>query len=360
MTRRRLLTPTNRLVEGFLRCTDCGCDYPVLRRVPRLVPPEQFTDEERSALADTPSGSDPEVLRDEPSPEDVQARIEVMIRAKTILSDMSPKLRERAERNVQYLLHHTESKRKFVLTVKPHLSRAPRRILDLGGGQGGTLKDFKEAFSPETAILLDLDPTWVEVAALRDFECEVIRGDATRLPLAAEAIDLLVSTATLEHIPDWRAAVREVARTAQRALICYGPNGRFPYDFGHLDAPFVTWLNPEAASRVALLYHRMRRTGRTAESIRGELAVTFFIPRAAVVRELRSLGLEVRNVFAEFLEHSVNESYHFAAAGLMKTLRRAPWVRTIFAKGLTFLGAEPNVYLLTGPRERTSGPSGDR
>jgi hypothetical protein len=165
------------------------------------------------------------------------------------------------------------------------------------------------------------------------------------MPLADGSFDLLVTTATLEHIRDWKGALKEMARVSQSGLICYNPNGRFPYDIGHLDAPFVTWLPPGPAARVAYLFHRLRGTGRTMESIRKELSVTFYIPRGAVVRQLRTEGLNVENAFGVFLEHSVADRYHLHGGRLMGLMRRYPWLRSLLVNLFVRTGSEPNVYL---------------
>jgi SAM-dependent methyltransferase len=268
-----------------------------------------------------------------------------MVREKLLVDDLPPKLRERAEADVEYRVHHSEDKEKFVLTAAPFLAEPPQTIMDLGGGQGGTLTSFRRRYQPRTPLLVDLDPEMVEIARLRDPDTEVVRGDALRLPLPDGGIDFLVSTATLEHIPDWRKTLDEMARVACCGLISYGPNAIFPYDFGHLDAPLVTWLPDGPGAHAAHCWHRLRRTGRTMESIRNELNQTFYIPRTAVVRQLKSQGLEVDNVFAEFLRHSVRESYHMRAGGLKRLLARQSWLRELFARFFLVLGAEPNVYL---------------
>jgi uncharacterized protein YbaR (Trm112 family) len=348
---RRAQSPAGRLRDGLLGCRRCAARYPVLRWVPRLLPAGELTEEERGAALASQRPVAAQPVEEPHDREAARCEIERLTRAKILYADLPPRLRARAEQNLEYLLHHTEEKGKFVRTVAPHARGNPRVIADLGGGQGGTLKSFREHYRPAISLLVDLDPVWVEVAALREPENEVVRADAIRLPLADRSIDLLVTTAALEHIPDWRRAVGEMARAARQTLLCYGPNGGFPFDFGHLDAPLVTWLPPRAGVGVARLFHGLRRTGRTAESIRRERAVTFYIPRSAVVRELRRRGMIVTNVFDEFLRESVQEDYHLRAAGLKRFLARHDRLRALFAGSLRRLGMEPNVYLFFSPRE---------
>jgi hypothetical protein len=276
---------------------------------------------------------------------DYRTRIESRVRSKILHQEMPPKLRARAERDVEYRIEHTDQKDKFVKTAESFLTGSPGSILDLGGGQGGALTAFRKEFGAERSVLLDIDDEWVELAWLRDPETEVIRGDATQMPFRPGTFDLLFTQATLEHIEDWRTAVAEMCRVSSEGLLCYNPNGRFPYDMGHLDAPFVTWLPKGPAAHVALAYHRIRRTGRSMQSIQSELQVTHYRPRATVARELRRLGCEVSNALGEFLRHSAEDPYHLYGGRLMRTFRERPWTRVAFTRALLLSGAEPNVYL---------------
>jgi ubiquinone/menaquinone biosynthesis C-methylase UbiE len=314
--------------------------------VPRLIDPGQFTQSEREMLNAGEAAPAPAVVEEERlSPEEIEGRIRRLVLDKVAYKGKSEKLRARAEMDVEYRVAHTAEKGKFVKTAEHYLSSPPGTVLDLGGGQGGTLSAFREHFKPETAVLLDIDPEWMEVAWLRDPDTEVIRGDANQMPFKDGAIDFMVSTATLEHLPQWRSSLEEIARVSRQGLLCYGPNGLFPYDFGHVDTPFVTWLPNGPAAIITLIWHRLRRTGRTFESMKRELAETYYIPRPTVSRLLRRSGLNVKNAFSEFLKHSVQEGYHPRAGRLKRMLYRYPWLRRAFSGLLAFIGMEPNVYL---------------
>jgi len=349
---RRAVSPEGRLRDGLLGCRGCGARYPVIAWVPRLLPEGELTDDERAALgalgASGEGGGrrDPEIVPEERwSEEELRRQMEGRVRAKIALPEAPEKLRQRAEQDVAYRVYHTEDKGKFVRTARTFLTREPRRILDVGGGQGGGLTAFRREFRPELSLLLDLDPEWVELAWLRDPDTEVIRADATRMPLVDGAFDLMFSTATLEHIPDWRAAVREVVRVCAEGLLCYNPNAGFPYDAGHLDAPFVTWLPRGPAAGVALAWHRLRRTGRSYSSIRSELEVTHYIHRARVVRQFRRCDAEVENALREFLRQTVQEAYHLRGGRLLGFLRNHPGWRDFAANLFIWTGTEPNAYL---------------
>jgi hypothetical protein len=275
----------------------------------------------------------------------LQEHLHKMIRTKLNPSGLPTKLRERQEQDLIYRLRYTGGEGKFIRTAQAYLDGTPTRILEIGGGQGGALTGFRKHFKPEMAILSDIDPDWVEVAWLRDPDTDVIRADATRMPLTDGCMDFVFSSATLEHIEHWERAVGDMLRIGRQGLLCYNPNAGFPYDFGHLDAPLVTWLSKNNAAKAALFFHRLRGTGRTLDSLRNQLAVTFYIHRRAVVRELEAGGAEVTNAFVEFMKQTVQENYHMRGGRILTFLKQHPRLLEVLTKALVLTGTEPNVYL---------------
>lgn len=343
---------TGEVCDGVLACAGCAERYPVLDWLARLVAPGQLQETERAVLA-RDAGPAPRIVPlEDPDPDARRAALEKKARAIIYGGGVAHGEEALARRDCEYRVQHTEETTKFVRTAAPLVRGPLDTIVDVGGGQGGTLSAFREALRPAHAFLVDLDAQWLEVARLRDRATEVVRGDATRLPFADGSVDLLVTTATLEHIPDWRAALREFLRVARQGLVCYGPNGSFPYDFGHVGAPFVTWLPKPAAAWAGAAYHRLRGTGRTMDMVRHQLEFTFYVPRAAAVRELERGGAAVTNVFRAFLEESVREDFHMHGGRLLRALRDRPRLRRAFSGLLTALGLEPNVYLFF----RSAGP----
>ncbi|HVP14041.1 MAG TPA: methyltransferase domain-containing protein [Terriglobales bacterium] len=345
---------TGDLRDGVLACAACGARYPVLGWIARLVPSAMLLSEERDVLERAVADAEIVPAAEAGAEESLRA-IEERSRRKILPADLARGMEEQARRDFDYRARHTGEKMKFVRTAAPLLAGVPRAILDVGGGQGGTLSAFCATYAPEHAFLVDLDAEWLEIARLRDPATEVVRADATRLPFADGGIEFLITTATLEHVPDWRSALREFVRVAGEGLVCYGPNGRFPYDFGHVAAPFVTWLPKPAAARVGAAWHALLRTGRSRETVRHQLESVFYVPRARAARELERSGARVRNVFREFLEESVRDEYHVHGGGLWQVLRDHPWLRGLFGRVLIALGMEPNVYLFFRARERAAG-----
>jgi SAM-dependent methyltransferase len=85
----------------------------------------------------------------------------------------------------------------------------PGRALDVGAAGGGNTRVLKQ--HGWSAAALEYGADGADVA--RERGLAVLRGDATSLPLADEALDLVVAFDVLEHILDHDAAVAEVRRT---------------------------------------------------------------------------------------------------------------------------------------------------
>lgn len=348
----RSVSGSLRIQRGVLTCGSCGSKYPILDCIPRLVHPSSLFPDERAALQQPVREK---VLPDrvlDLGAEERQAIIQQKLKSRSKIDSISsPALRRRAEHDLEYRLKHTEKKEKVVATAAPYLSKPPRSILEIGGGQGGLSTCFRKRYLPEVAISVDLDVCFSEVSVLRDPEVQIIRADATNLPIRTGAMDLVITTSVLEHIPDWRRTIAEISRVSKQALIGYGPNGLFGYDWGHADA-FVVWFFPRALNAaLARLWHALRRTGRSYASLRKEMDGTFYLPRFQVTRELRKYG-RVRNVFRDFMRHSVQADYHYIGGHAKVFLARHPHLLAALTGLLVAAGIEPMVYLFSETQPR--------
>ena len=94
------------------------------------------------------------------------------------------------------------------------------RILDVGCGTG-ELSRVLAAESPGEVVGCDADPGLLAVARER---VPVVAGDATRLPLPDDAVDLVVCQALLINLPDPVAAVSEFARVSSDLVAAIEPD----------------------------------------------------------------------------------------------------------------------------------------
>ncbi|MDS0277627.1 methyltransferase domain-containing protein [Halomicroarcula sp. S1AR25-4] len=92
------------------------------------------------------------------------------------------------------------------------------RVLDVGCGTGELTRVLREE-TDGTVVGLDAD-----AALLESVPGPVAQGDATRLPFAEDAFDLVVCQALLINLPDPEAAVREFARVASGRVAAVEPD----------------------------------------------------------------------------------------------------------------------------------------
>src|SRR5439155_882243 len=97
------------------------------------------------------------------------------------------------------------------------------RALEVGCGKGAGVELILRRFGAARVDAIDLDPRMVELAQGRlRRHAERVRvrtGDAERLEAADATYDAVFDFAAIHHVPDWRAAVRELYRVLK-------PNGR--------------------------------------------------------------------------------------------------------------------------------------
>ena len=99
---------------------------------------------------------------------------------------------------------------------------APKRILEIGVGEGEVMQRLRERY-PDVAVTgVDLpDAALVAQWSERGLSC--LFGDAIALPFPDDAFDLVLAIEVLEHVPNPERALAELARVCSGALIASVP-----------------------------------------------------------------------------------------------------------------------------------------
>ncbi len=98
------------------------------------------------------------------------------------------------------------------------------RVLELGCGRGVGAGLILDLFRARRVHAFDLDPRMIRRArqrtAGRGDAVGLFLGDGAALPVSSASYDAVFDFGIIHHVPDWRAAVAEVARVLK-------PGGRF-------------------------------------------------------------------------------------------------------------------------------------
>ena len=101
------------------------------------------------------------------------------------------------------------------------------RVLEIGCGRGVGTEIILAQFGAARVDAFDLDPDMVERAQRRlaryGDRVRLSRGDATAIVAEDSSYDAVFDFGIIHHVPDWRAAVGEVARVLR-------PEGRFFFE----------------------------------------------------------------------------------------------------------------------------------
>ena len=128
---------------------------------------------------------------------------------------------------------------------------SPRRILEIGVGEGHVTERVRERFPAAAIVGVDL-PDEELAGQWRAADLACVFGDATRLPAPNGAFDLVLAIEVLEHIPDPDAALGELARVCAGTLIASVPfepiwragnlaRGRYVRDLGNTPGHVNHW-----------------------------------------------------------------------------------------------------------------------
>ena len=129
----------------------------------------------------------------------------------------------------------------------------PRRILEIGVGEGIVTQRVIERFPDASVLGLDLPDD--ELAAdwqERGLSC--VFGDATTLPFPDDAFDLVLAIEVFEHLPQPARSLHELHRVCAGSLIASVPfepiwragnmaRGRYLRDLGNTPGHINHWTN---------------------------------------------------------------------------------------------------------------------
>jgi SAM-dependent methyltransferase len=102
-------------------------------------------------------------------------------------------------------------------------SERPRRILEVGCGEGIVLATLAARLPGSRLDGLELDETALEEARKRCPGATLVRGDACALPFGDQSFDLVVCLEVLEHLPEPARALRELRRVARAGCLLSVP-----------------------------------------------------------------------------------------------------------------------------------------
>jgi ubiquinone/menaquinone biosynthesis C-methylase UbiE len=95
------------------------------------------------------------------------------------------------------------------------LALHPASVLDVGCGTG----DLMHRLAALGIRAAGIDPNAERVAALRDAGFDVQIGSGEALPFAEQSFDVVVAQYVPHHCADWPAALAQMLRVAQRAVL---------------------------------------------------------------------------------------------------------------------------------------------
>jgi len=128
---------------------------------------------------------------------------------------------------------------------------APRRILEVGVGEGHVTERLGERFPGVPIVGVDL-PDDELAGDWRAAGLVCLFGDATKLPVPDGAFDLVLAIEVLEHIPGPEAALAELARVCSGTVVASVPRepiwragnlarGRYVRDLGNTPGHVNHW-----------------------------------------------------------------------------------------------------------------------
>jgi thioesterase domain-containing protein/SAM-dependent methyltransferase len=172
--------------------------------------------------------------------------------------------------------------------------RRPLRVLDIGCGTGAWSVHWVARGGKVTGV--DFDPEFIARAKSRENlgDTNVFLGivaDAARLPPDIGEFDVVLHNSLLEHVPDWRAVIKEAVRVLAPGgvLLLHTTNRHHPFQGEVNHFPFYSWLPGPIRDRVLawIMKHRRDLVNYT------DFPAVHWFSYPDLSRVLRNAGLEV-------------------------------------------------------------------
>ena len=147
--------------------------------------------------------------------------------------------------------------------------QTPRRILEIGVGEGIVTHRVSERFPSASVLGLDLpDDDLARHWSSGELTC--LFGDATTLPFPDDSFDLVLAIEVFEHLTDIHGALSELQRVCSGSLIASVPfepiwrmgnmaRGRYLSDLGNTPGHVNHWTNRGFAKVVGRRFEVERR-----------------------------------------------------------------------------------------------------
>jgi SAM-dependent methyltransferase len=163
----------------------------------------------------------------------------------------------------RYYRTRSDRLRKLITCVVQRLpfSLENALTLDIGCGTGSATVELARLGA--YVIGIDMDEEFgLRMAKIRTHDepiLALLKGDALQLPLPAASVDLCFSFNAIEHLPDFRHAIREMYRVTRPggAIYVETPNRVWPWE-AHTQLLFAGWLPPHVAEMYVKLCRKRR------------------------------------------------------------------------------------------------------
>jgi ubiquinone/menaquinone biosynthesis C-methylase UbiE len=100
---------------------------------------------------------------------------------------------------------------------------APRRLIDVGCGEGVVLRHLDRNLTNVVAVGLDIDGTGLRVAQSQN-SVSLVQGSVYSLPFAAASADLVLCCEVLEHLEQPEQALVELSRVTRQWVLLSVPH----------------------------------------------------------------------------------------------------------------------------------------